>query len=133
MTKITARAFTFDTCSGKYVCRDSYMHKSTCTILSQNRNAISFYAQFNKLCRLKNDNNIEKAEKEPLLILQIFSKSMLSKIEENLAGKILFDILDILFFLCGVIAHPTSYGTSCRSNLKYPECLNLLCAPYFFP
>lgn len=99
MTKITARAFTFDICSGKYACRDSYMHKSTCTILSQNRNAILFYAQFNKLCRLKNDNNIGKREKGPLLILQIFSKSMLSKTEEASQEKFYSTFSTYFFFM----------------------------------
>jgi len=102
------------------------MHKSTRAILSQNGNTISYITRFNKLCRLKNSNNI-KERRKAIINFAVFKIDPL-KNRGSFAGKILPDILDILF-LCGIIIHLIKYR---MSNLKYSECLNLFCTSYFF-
>lgn len=82
------------------------MHKSTRAILSQNRNTISYNVRFNKLRRLKNDNNIDKRRKA-IINLQ-FSKSMLSKTEKASQEKF-YPTFSIYFFLCGIIIRLTKY------------------------
>lgn len=74
---------------------------------------------------------IKEGEKMHIYFSDFWNK--FSRKETPLYKKFYFTFLTY-FFSYKIIILPgciTSYGTSCTSKLKYPECLNLHCIPLF--